>query len=93
MHTPDTMPSPTTLRRLEDAWLDDNGNEGSEARADAESGALDDFLWGNVMGFLWPLGALGWLGREDGVWSERKRMAVWTGVMLGIIFGVMKQMS
>ncbi len=78
---------------MEDAWLDDNGTGGDEARAEAESGALDDFLWGNVMGFLWPLGALGWMGREEGVWSDRKRMAVWTGVALGVTFGVVRMIS
>lgn len=92
-HTPDTMPSPTTLRRMEDAWLDDNGTGGGEAQEEAASGALDDLLWGHVMGFLWPLGALGWMGREDGVWSERKRMAVWSGVVLGVGFGVMRFMA
>ncbi|KFY73774.1 hypothetical protein V499_06165 [Pseudogymnoascus sp. VKM F-103] len=93
MHTPDTMPSPTTLRRMEDAWLDDNGSGGGVAEVEAAGGALDDLLWGHVMGFLWPLGALGWLGREDWAWSERRRMAVWSGVVLGMGFGLMRMMG
>ncbi|CAG8949359.1 hypothetical protein HYFRA_00004986 [Hymenoscyphus fraxineus] len=65
IHTPDTMPSPTTLRRMEDAWIDDNaGTTGAGAGGgafdfgndDLGGGGLDDLLWGCVMGFLWPLG-------------------------------------
>ncbi|EHK98450.1 putative UPF0645 membrane protein C20H4.02 [Glarea lozoyensis 74030] len=78
IHTPETMPSPTTLRHMEDAWIDDNaGNTGTGGAAGGfdfgddglGGGALDDLLWGNVMGFLWPLGCLGWVLREEGVLS------------------------
>jgi len=26
-------------------------------------------IWGNLMGFFWPVGAMFWLMREEGVWS------------------------
>jgi hypothetical protein len=96
MHTPDTMPSPTTLRRMEDAWIDDNGAAGAggnEADAEIAGGALDDLLWGHVIGFLWPLGAMAWLSREEGVWSGRRQTAVWSGFMLCLAFGIMNLLA
>jgi hypothetical protein len=102
IHTPDTMPSPTTLLRMEDAWIDDNaGNAGGGPSAGGfdfgddglGGGALDDLLWGNVMGFLWPLGCLGWLIREEGVWSRRRKIAVFTGFVLSLSFGLLRVAS
>jgi DUF2407 C-terminal domain/DUF2407 ubiquitin-like domain len=99
IHTPDTMPSPTTLRRMEDAWIDDNGEAGgpgtgtSEVEAEVQSGALDDLLWGLVIGFLWPLGSMAWLNREDGVWSSRRQTAVWSGFILCLSFGLMNLLA
>lgn len=102
IHTPDTMPSPATLLRMEDAWIDDNaGNAGAGTGAGGfdfgddglGGGALDDLLWGNVMGFLWPLGCLGWVIREEGVWSRRRKIAVFTGFVLSLSFGLLRVAS
>jgi hypothetical protein len=102
IHTPDTMPSPDTLLRMEDAWIDDNagnagagaGNGGFDFGEDGlGSGALDDLLWGNIMGFLWPLGCIGWLIREGGVWSRRRQIAVFTGFVLSLTFGMLRVVS
>jgi hypothetical protein len=102
IHTPDTMPSPNTLLRMEDAWIDDNaGNAGAGTGAggfdfgdnDLGGGALDDLLWGNIMGFLWPLGCVGWLIREGGVWSRRRQIAVFTGFVLSLTFGMLRVAS
>jgi len=104
IHTPDTMPSPSTLRRMEDAWIDNNGagtggnSTGEEGGFDfgddgLAGGALDDLLYGNVMGFLWPLGAISWLIMGGGVWSRRRQIAVFTGFMLSIVFGMLKVVS
>ena len=102
IHTPDTMPSPSTLRRMEDAWIDDNaGNTGAGAGDGGfdfgddglGGGALDDLLWGNMMGFLWPLGCIGWIIREGGVWSRRRQIAVFTGFVLSITFGMLRVVS
>ncbi|RDW75557.1 hypothetical protein BP5796_06378 [Coleophoma crateriformis] len=99
IHTPDTMPSPTTLRQMEDAWIDDNAGATGAAAGEGGfdfgddglgGGALDDLLWGNLMGFLWPLGCVGWLARERGVWSRRRQIAVFTGFMLSVTFGILK---
>lgn len=102
-HTPDDMPSPTTLRTMEDQWLDnsssatalpaDGGSAGTGMAAnapllssseEAEGGALDDMLYGAAMGFFWPIGCLLWAAREEGVWSQRRRMAVVVGVVLNV---------
>ena len=58
--------------------------------ADAEDGALDDMLWGNVLGFFWPMGAVCWLMREEGVWTRRRQIAVVTGVLVNIAFSVLR---
>ncbi|KAH6618513.1 DUF2407 C-terminal domain-containing protein [Boeremia exigua] len=100
-HTPDTMPSPAEMRVLEDRWLDSTGTDPSPAltgEADAgwgagfavEEGGLDDMLWGYITGFFWPLGALIWGFREDGVWSRRRQLAVVMGVLINAIFGFMR---
>ena len=105
--TPDTMPSGAELRRLEDRWMDetsagmeegdlghvggitnDGGNMGSGV-----GGALDDMLWGSVMGFFWPVGCALWLLREEGVWSWRKGLAVFVGVVVNLGFGAVRMMS
>jgi hypothetical protein len=99
IHTPDTMPSPTTLREMEDAWIDNNAeNTGTGEAFDfgdngASGAALDDLLWGNVIGFLWPLGCIGWVIREEGVWSTRRQMAVFTGFMLSLGLGILRVLS
>lgn len=97
IHTPDTMPSQETLRRMEDAWIDDNGGNAGGSGAGFDfgddglgGGALDDLLWGNIMGFLWPLGCIGWAVREEGVWSKRRKIAVCTGFMLSLSFGALR---
>lgn len=101
-HTPDTMPSPAEMRVLEDRWLDstatdpspaltgEGGDTGWGAGFAVEDGGLDDMLWGYMTGFFWPLGALVWGFREDGVWSRRRQLAVVMGVLINTIFGFMR---
>lgn len=99
-YTPDTMPSGSELRRLEDRWLDEDstgGNAGAGSAApgagagstdDGVSAGLDDMLWGSVMGFFWPLGCAMWLLKEEGVWSWRKGLAVFVGLAVNFGFGI-----
>lgn len=105
-HTPDDMPSPTTLRNLEDQWLDDSsslpnanpadadavgaGTAAAGLGADEEGGALDDMIYGTMVGFFWPLGCLVWGVREEGVWSRRRKMAVVVGVLLNVGLGFLR---
>jgi hypothetical protein len=95
-HTPDTMPSPGTLRELEDQWLDNSNTEGGglvgAGEEDGQAGALDDLLWGSVMGFFWPVGCLWWACREEGIWSRRRKMAVVVGFLVNAGFGTLRWM-
>ncbi|KIW72740.1 hypothetical protein PV04_00916 [Phialophora macrospora] len=103
-HTPDTMPSPNTLRNMEDRWLD-NSTSDSNAMGDLNGdaaggigpidddmqvGALDDMIWGTAMGFFWPIGCLMWGVREEGIWSQRRKMAVVVGFLLNIGLGLIR---
>ncbi|PGG98623.1 hypothetical protein GX51_06708 [Blastomyces parvus] len=54
------------------------------------AGPLDDMLWGSVMGFFWPVGCGLWLLREQGVWSWRKGLAVFVGIVVNFGFGVVR---
>lgn len=105
-HTPDTMPSPTTLRAMEDRWLDSTatdpsvaalgGSAGEAADAGwgagftAEEGGLDDMLYGYFTGFFWALPAMIWGFREEGVWPRRRQLAVVMGVVLNVLFGFLR---
>jgi|SRR5579871_3549699 len=101
-HTPDTMPHGDVLLALEDRWLDSSANEdgpgaglgggssgggGGGFDDDAEGTALDDMFWGNVFGFFWPIGAIVWGFREEGVWTRRRAIAVFTGLCVNLVFG------
>ncbi|KAL4979155.1 DUF2407 C-terminal domain-containing protein [Aspergillus desertorum] len=70
------------------SFADDDGGFGSNSR-----GAIDDMLWGAVMGFFWPVGCAMWLRREEDVWSWRKGLAVFVGVVVNIAFGAMRIMG
>lgn len=97
------MPSASELRTLEDRWIDDTnsaapafGGEGGAGvgdDAEGDGGGLDDMLWGNIMGFFWPIGAVVWLLREEGVWSKRRQIAVVTGVLVNVAFSVFRVTS
>jgi hypothetical protein len=102
-HTPDTMPSPATLRDLEDRWLDDSTTDGvadtmgggvdgavTASGGDDQTGALDDMVLGTAMGFFWPVGCLMWGVREEGIWSQRRKMAVVVGFLLNVGLGLIR---
>ncbi|KAF2708387.1 hypothetical protein K504DRAFT_468731 [Pleomassaria siparia CBS 279.74] len=103
-HTPDTMPSLAEMRALEDGWLDSSATDASPALTGegeagwgagftVEEGGLDDMLFGYLTGFFWPLGALVWGFREEGVWPRRRQLAVVMGVVLNAAFGFMRWSS
>ena len=92
--TPDTMPSGDELRALEDRWLDNNdaagGGTGDGAGAlNAEDGGLEDMLWGNMIGFFWPVAMLLWF-REEGMWTRRRQISVLTGMLVNLTFGFLR---
>jgi len=103
-HTPDTMPSPNTLRALEDQWLDNSNAGGGMANGvetdglqglspggdDDSRGALDDMIWGTTMGFFWPIGCLIWGTREIGIFSPRRKIAIVIGIALNLGLGFVR---
>ncbi|KAI7343353.1 hypothetical protein KC354_g15706 [Hortaea werneckii] len=99
-HTPDTMPSGPDLLALEERWLDSGSNaaagggeEGAGGFNSEDAGGLEDMLYGNLIGFFWPMGAMFWLMREEGVWSRRKQIAVLSGFLVNITFGFLRVMN
>lgn len=97
-HTPDTMPSGPELLALEERWLDNTSNPatgagGDGASDDEVSGSLEDMLYGNLIGFFWPIGAMMWLMREEGVWSRRRQIAVLSGFLVNLTFGFLRVMN
>ncbi|KAL1898896.1 hypothetical protein Sste5346_003307 [Sporothrix stenoceras] len=117
--TPDTMPSPDSLRTMEDNWLDNNQGGGA-AGAGSDNGAtpsafgraggggddgippvedtglpgmLDIMVRAMVIGFMFPLGSMGWLMREEGLWTPRWRMFVSMGVVVSFMIGSVKTLA
>lgn len=105
--TPDTLPSPDSFRRMEDAWIDDNGAAMPTAGAGVGAGTgagpegdeigllgwLDAMIWGVTVGFMWPMGSAGWLVRAHGIHSERLKFAITGGVMLSLLIGIVRTIS
>ncbi|KAM7192851.1 DUF2407 C-terminal domain containing protein [Naviculisporaceae sp. PSN 640] len=107
-HTPDTMPSPDTLLRMEDAWIDtnapgaagggggggdswDSGVDVNEGMPEDDDGSLaqvsDQLIVGMMIGFFFPMGAIGWVLREPGMLAKRWLTFILLGVALSILMG------
>ena len=108
--TPDTMPSPDTLRSMEDAWIDTNhggvggaglGMEADDGtgepiptnETDGFNGMVDTLVKGMFIGFVFPLGAIAWVLREEGMLSKRWRVSIAFGVVFGFAIGVLRAFS
>lgn len=110
--TPDTMPSPDTLRAMEDAWIDNNhggvggpglsiegGDDGTGdpipigTETDGFNGMVDTLVKGMFIGFVFPLGAIAWVLREEGMLSKRWRVSIAFGVVFGFGIGVLRALS
>lgn len=98
-HTPDTMPTGPELLALEERWLDSGSNAATAGAGDTggfgseDVGGLEDMLYGNLIGFFWPIGAMAWLMREEGVWSRRRQIAVLSGFLVNLTFGFLRVMN
>lgn len=96
--TPDAMPSPDSMRRLEDAWIDNNAGELPSAASPLEdelsnmSMVLDVLIRGMMIGFFFPLGSITWLLRQ-GLWSEKWQIFVGSGVVLSVTVGIVMGIS
>ncbi|KAM3432746.1 hypothetical protein MY4824_006381 [Beauveria thailandica] len=97
----DAMPSPDTMRGMEDAWID--GNAGELPSSTVAGGTLDDdmtnmstvldvLIRAMMIGFFFPLGSMTWLLRQD-VWGEKWRIFVGSGVVLSLTVGVFMTMG
>ncbi|PHH68092.1 hypothetical protein CDD82_853 [Ophiocordyceps australis] len=96
---PDAPPSPDSQRRMEDAWIDNNAADlpsastGSPADdAASMSSVLDVLIRGMMIGFFFPLASLTWLLRL-GIWSDKWRIFVGSGVALSLIVGTIMGLS
>ncbi|OAA37630.1 putative protein family UPF0645, transmembrane [Metarhizium rileyi] len=95
--TPDSMPSPDGMRRLEDAWIDNNAGElptasPLEDELSNMSMVLDVLIRGMMIGFFFPLGSITWLLRQ-GLWSEKWQIFVGSGVVLSVTVGIVMGIS
>lgn len=95
---PDAMPSPDTLRSMEDSWIDSNAGEGPSpgASLDDDNGGmstvLDVLIKGMMIGFFFPLGSMTWLLRQ-GLWGDKWQIFVGSGVMLSLTVGIVMSLS
>lgn len=93
-HTPDTMPTGQELIALEETWLDNGSNPATNATQDIgtfgseDAGGLEDLLYGNLIGFFWPIGGMFWLMKEEGVWSRRRQICVLSGFLVNLTLGI-----
>ncbi|KAI2473493.1 DUF2407 C-terminal domain-containing protein [Annulohypoxylon bovei var. microspora] len=104
-YTPDTLPSPDGFRRMEDAWIDDNGASvpttslstpgagGTDSDDVGLVALVDVMIRGVITGFMWPLGSAGWLVREEGMASGRWRFMVGVGVVFSVLIGIIRSIS
>ncbi|KAJ6782214.1 hypothetical protein PWT90_06720 [Aphanocladium album] len=94
----DAMPSPDTMRSMEDAWIDGNAGELPSSASPLEdditnmSTVLDVMIRAMMIGFFFPLGSMTWLLRQD-VWGEKWRIFVGSGVVLSLTVGIFMTMG
>ena len=92
------MPSPDTMRNMEDAWIDSNAGETPTASnvldddRSTMSGVLDVLIKGMMIGFFFPLGSMTWLLRQ-GIWGDKWQIFVGSGVVLSLTVGVVISLS
>ena len=93
------MPTGPALLALEERWLDNSANPSTAGAEDTggfgseDAGGLEDMLYGNLMGFFWPVGCVFWVMREEGVWTRRRQIAVLSGFLVNVMFGFLRVMN
>lgn len=98
-YTPDALPSPDTLRNMEDAWIDNNADgipSGSNPLEDENAGmasVLDTLFKAMMVGFFFPLGSLTWLMRQEGIWNQRWQIFVGFGAVFSLCVGFIMELS
>jgi hypothetical protein len=71
-------------------WGDEEGlgDEGGGV-----AGLLDTMVKGMFVGFMFPLGSVGWLIREEGLWSRRWQVFASFGVVFSFAIGLIRALS
>ncbi|KJR84047.1 uncharacterized protein SPSK_10297 [Sporothrix schenckii 1099-18] len=54
---------------------------------------LDTMVRAMVIGFMFPLGSMSWLMREEGLWTPRWRMFVSMGIVVSLMIGSVKTLA
>ncbi|OIW27252.1 hypothetical protein CONLIGDRAFT_704941 [Coniochaeta ligniaria NRRL 30616] len=73
-------------------WGDEEGVGGDEMGAGV-AGLLDTLVKGMFVGFMFPLGSVGWLIREEGLWSRRWQVFASFGFLFSFFIGLIRALS
>jgi hypothetical protein len=57
------------------------------------AGLLDTLVKGMFVGFMFPLGSVGWLIREEGLWSRRWQVFASFGFVFSFTIGLIRALS
>lgn len=66
------------------------GGAGGGGEEFGMAGVLDLLLKGMFIGFIWPLGAIGWLVRDEEKIPKRMRVFVYFGFVLSLLIGTIR---
>lgn len=95
-YPPDAPPSPDTMRRLEDAWIDSNADQqvpgpgaGDENDPSGLAHGLDILIRAMMIGFFFPLGSLTWALRQEAMFGDRWQIFVAAGVVMSLTTGLL----
>ncbi|KAK0669991.1 DUF2407 C-terminal domain-containing protein [Cercophora samala] len=67
------------------------GGRQQEEEGEGWAGNVDLLVKGMAIGFIFPMGVVGWLLREEGLWSKRMGVFVSLGVLLGVVVGFVRE--
>ncbi|KAH6851135.1 DUF2407 C-terminal domain-containing protein [Chaetomium sp. MPI-CAGE-AT-0009] len=71
----------------------EGGAGGSVDDAFGLSAVAGPLIHGMLIGFVFPLGVVAWLGKEEGVWSRRMQVFVVFGVLLSLSVGLVRELT
>jgi hypothetical protein len=93
----------TTATHVYDGSDVGDGEAGDGGGMMLAEGAMDDafglsavagpLIQGMLIGFVFPLGVIGWFGKVDGVWSRRMQVFVMFGVLLSLSVGLVRGLT
>ena len=79
------------VRMLEDRWIDESAGQGGELADGSPAGSYEDVFLGATIGFFWPVAVF--LMREEEVFSKRMQMSILAGVLVNLMFCVLRYSS